>query len=551
MKKFLPLIAVLFSTFLLTSCESFGKDNGDGDEEQPYTPSLSISDTILAGSEVPVTVLTGGKDYELFFGETLMSVEESKVIVPSTMKGEYEIRLRVENIDFQVAHTSVFTFVGETMPGVAFRADLSGGNSLYTVAVETSGGNGRPRITTYETKKFGGGAEPTSVKFFNSKKREVPGAFVAMKNISEQFFFALLWNPTDRLFYDTTDFTCRLDDASEKYPVIIDKKTGVIVRLSNPNGDSFILSDPSFQWMGDRAFCFLPESYGGEFSTQKLCRFEIPELPSNEEIDNIPTDDFFFSVTSERVPGQENVDIINSFDDHWIASSWGTVLFNRERMLRGGSLSSVSFQENNFFQKPPVFCNYAEGGLYYLYRHSSYGIPTSTSIHALVGSLYHRQENCNCSFDIFQYPDHTYLRAKATKIGEVIHNITLTKDQIIVEEETVSVVEYQDAYREDIQYPCYSNYDYFMTNGDCELFRRTIAARNDDRLLHTRNIATESFGPLSQSANGCTFSVWVHDGASESLVIYDTDANGAIAQQVRLDDIEYMGMFQGLCRIRD
>lgn len=552
-RKLLPLLLFIVSS-LFSSCSFFTSE--ENDDEERDVPSLTVPNEIIAGDDIyldgyiPDEYKSNG--YDIFFNETRITKTTDQygrlqIHIGEEMKGEYEVSIRSGNQKDILTQTVVYKFMGDCRPGIAYQADLSDANTIFSVVNREMDGR-----CTYETKKFNSGEQPVSVKFFNGKGREVYAKFSALKDLSEDFFYAILSNPRtkEEMIFDYKNFTCSLrDDYDTEYPVVVDKNTGYIIFLvdSDETLPGIMNSmNLSFQWMGGRTFCFLPELYGGGLSVNKLFYFEIPEFyyDNTGDKDTAPEEEFAYTATINKVPFQDNLDILNNIDYHWVASSPSNVFFNNERMLRNGSLVSVNMELTDGYPGRQVFCSYSDGGLYYMKWDSK---TNETLIYHVEGYYKHTEYNCHCTYDIYQYPEQTYMRAKTKKAGDNIHDIILSGEGNIERREIfVTELENEYSFIRENQYPFYSNYDYFIDETKHALGRRTIAARNEEKIIYEFQGNELSVNRFSSSKNALSFFVL---SAGEKATIIEVNTSGNIVQRINVD-LKATGQIN-ICRLRD
>lgn len=566
MKRILLHLLLLITTLQLISCNGIlDSINGESDDDQepPTSIYIEIQTRILSGTTVPIIMQYSGSGnadgiYEFYLGDSKMEIKKrsgdmrcDSMIIPPEMKGSFKPRVKIDGVMHDIdrspeAEIEIYQWMEEMTPGVAFRAEVSKGSTLATQSIQTQGAYSIS--TTFKSYIMNRGKAPEVVKFYNANGREVPGAFLDQRNLTEQFFYARLWNPSSLeqdIDFDRNNYTASYRTSHEQAYVIVDKKSGNIIRLYK-EGMNFY--SPSIQWMGQNKFCLLPESYSSEYSTKKLLRFEVLDYMcqpiSKDEID----DDFSFSINLEEVPYQNNLDITNSYSNHWVASSWDNVYFNRDRVLKGGQLSDASFCDRNTSLNQIVFPVYATGGLYYTCQHTYNGYPSEFHIHSLSGhSSYSSRPRSH--FDIYQYADHTYLRAISTMIQDELVSIKMTKDEEIEIKQPVTVVEPYYYSLLGSCYPMISIYDYFYEDG--VLYRRTIESRNDDKIVFSAANAIGSMHLFAASRTGCTLTIPSSNNNTFQHTFYDISNSGTVTQIGTLSSTNDNSTEFYMCRLRD
>lgn len=299
-------------------------------------------------------------------------------------------------------------------------------------------------------------------------------------------------------------------------------------------------------------FCFSSEFYGSEFTLNKLYSFEIDEYP-NDVINWVMSNgipDFQFNTTIKILPQQDNRDILNARESHWLAVGAGTVLYNKDRMLSSGSLSSVNIPKDRYTQ---LFGYYKSPSIFYLSVSYDGGI-SHRVINSASGGGLHTEPNCNCQYDVYQFSDSTYLRARAEKIGDKLHSYSIKPDgqenyKLHRYETTVTTTEQYSDIVDDAfpRYPCSSNYEYYISDGGQEVFRRSISEYNAEKSLF--KVGGNVFLRLaSASKNAASLVFFDLSTTPEKSLIVEINTNGNSVQTI---ETAPGARVQGICRLKD
>lgn len=562
MKKRLLFFVVVCLGLAATSCSLF-KDRGD-DGDDTLDPTFTFPTEIIAGRELVVTGYIDRKytdaGFEFRFGDTpiphkVLESSETVLEVPTDLKGRYKVSFVSAGRTVSLQEVSVFTLTTPIMPGTAFRVDLSNAKTIFCTQTETREQHVRDPYL-YTTQKFDEGKQPVDVLFYNVKGEQVPAKFTAIKDLSPDFFYALMINArnNESLDFNSEDYTCKVFlNSYDPQPVVVEKKSGIITILTKQEGDPNLFnSDMSFQQMAPRVFCFSSESYGSEFTLNKLYSFEIDEYPDdvvNWAMGNdIP--DFQFATTIKILPQQDNLDILNARESHWLAIGTGKVLYNKDRMLSSGSLSSVNIPKDRY---TPLFgCRISADFYYFDYTYDG-GIPFRV-INAASGGRLHTEPNCNCQYDVYQFRDSTYLRARAEKVGDKLHSYSIKPEgkdgyKLHRYETTVTAAEQYSDIVDDAfpRYPCSSNYEYYISDGGQEVFRRRISEYNTEKSLF--KAGGNAFLRLaSASENAVSLMFFDISTTPEKSLIVEINTNGNSVQTI---ETAPGARVQGICRLKD
>lgn len=562
MKKLLLLFVVVGLGFAATSCSLF-KDKGD-EGDDTLDPTFTFPTEVIAGKEIVVTGYIDTKytdaGFEFRFGDTpiphkVLETSQTVLEVPNDLNGRYKVSFVSAGRTVSLQEVSVFTLSTPIMPGTAFRVDLSNAKTIFCTQMETREPHARD-LYLYTTQKFDEGKQPVDVLFYNAKGGQVPASFTAIKDLSPDFFYALMINArnNESLDFNYDDYTCKVVfNSSDSQPVVVEKKSGIITVLMKQEGDPNVFnSDMSFQQMAPRVFCFSSESYGAEFTFNKLYSFEIDEYP-NDVINwamgnDIP--DFQFATTIKILPQQDNLDIINARESHWLAIGTGKVLYNKERMLSYGSLSSVNIPKDRYTM---LFgCRISADFYYFDYTYDG-GMPFRV-INTASGGRLHTEPNCNCQYDVYQFRDSTYLRARAEKVGDKLHSYSIKPEgkegyKLHRYETTVTAAEqYGDIFNDAFpRYPSSSNYEYYTSDSGQEVFRRRISEYNTEKSLF--KAGGNAFLRLaSASENAVSLMFFDISTTPEKSLIVEINANGNSVQTI---DMTLGARVMGLCRLKD
>lgn len=578
-RKLLFLLSLISISLMAISCSIFGNNNDDDNDFDQLR--FSIEHNLIAGQSMGISITEGSAEIrEVLIDDTkLERIDELQgqgyfqkhYRIPANLKGDYTVVVKVNqygNDDEETAGVveadtvAIHTFLGEAYPGVAYRVDLSNahtilcaGSKVEPTETNPSGDGG------YQSLKFAAGKAPIQAKFYNAKGVEVPATFTTIKDISEELFFATMCNarPYDPIYsssysnsveFNRDDFTCQVVmDPHSAVNVVVNKKTGVIARITNDKElPNYLSADSAFQSMGDGIICFMGQGYGSEFSTDKLYKFDASVLfyDQGEQLD--PS--FQYTIPIELVPGQDNLDIVNGWDGtHWLVLSSDNVLFNRERILENGRLTSINFPSQYVYN------------IFGCYIHDTYYCVAGGDILNTNGTPMMSSQDGVYDSDIYQFPDSTLVRSRRAvyqKVGETINHYSFTKD----------VNNYEiNHYQEEIKdlspiyhpiercfplYPCTSNYEYVSTKEERTIYRRPIKAiysPGEEKEIYT---PTHQFILLvSASKNAITIIDRGEDfGPSPECVnrIIEVSPQGDLVQDFALDK----GLFAtGVCRFKD
>lgn len=524
MKRIFMILAVLLPAVLFVSCDFFGKnDNPSG------LPSLTYEFMALSGQDLKMEGYIPEKysDFKILFGDNVMEVtrtNDSQLIVsiPQTMKGEYVVSFESagKNKEFGT-RVQIYTYMGDAPIGMAFRADITDAHTILSVA--DIGENTKPT-----TKKWvSGNNDPQEVKFFNVRGSQVDATLSDIVDVSSGFFTAKLDNPRNNMYdmdLNQNDYTCFPRYNVNGVPVIIDKKTGYMFRIVNSDG--YGVNYGTFQWAGGRQFVISPDLFGREFITGKLSKIDVPEIMLKGDGSDQYEEDFAPEVRVESINGQENLDIENSNSRHWVAVSPDDIYLNKERVLKGGSLSSISLPENNYTLRanPQVFACYDESSICIATVTNSHGIPPFFEILGVNSGFdyYYSEHDIDGYWNVYQFADKTILSAvcRNENLGDKLYDFVLangevTKKEFTVEESDIDISPISNA---SPQYPCVSNYEYYV-NDDNIIFRRRI----DQRGAKEKVIDTDQILCISASANA--ISLVVRNGDGMTLFMYDSGLN--------------------------
>lgn len=556
----------LFAAFALTSCDSlFDNDEETGDEDY-LKPAIEIPYNIIAGSTIALPGYIDSKyqdaGFEFRFGNVVipsksLDASTTELSIPKDLKGTYKVTFVSGGHTFGLNQTTVYELLSTVMPGLAFKADLSNANTIFCIRNENRD-HQDPEVPreSCTTQKFDQGVAPSEVKFTNVKGVQVPATFTSIKDISSDFFYATLLNASskDDVYFNQNDFTCKVimdPDRLTAISVVVEKKSGIITALT-ASGDAYKLlhGELSFQSIGARRFCFTNSGYYSDFTTNKLYQFEIDEYPDNMwKPDQPDMPDFQFNTEIKLIPGQENIDIISERHAHWLALGDGKILFNKERMLSGGSLTSAYIPQDYYTR---IFGCYASAQFYYLDSFFEAN-KWNRAIMIATGGRQHTEPSCDCQYDIYQFSDSTYLRARAETIGKTIHNYSFVRNATTgykfnrYEEEVAQVEQYWDIIEDAFpRYPCKSRYEYYIPDGSTELFRSKIAERHTGKSV-LKPIANYEFRSISASENAVSLICWDISTLQNSYVV-EIDAGGNKVQQI---DIPQGMLAFDICRLHD
>lgn len=264
MKKRLLFFVVVCLGFVATSCSLF-KDKGD-DKDDTLDPTFTFPTEIIAGRELVVTGYINQKytdaGFEFRFGDTpiphkVLESSETVLEVPNDLKGRYKVSFVSAGRTVPLQEVSVFTLTTPIMPGTAFRVDLSNAKTIFCTQTETREQYVRDPYL-YVTQKFDEGKQPVDVLFYNAKEVQVPAKFTAIKDLSPDFFYALMINAknNESLDFNSEDYTCKVFlNSYDPQPVVVEKKSGIITILTKQEGDPNVFNnDMSFQQIAPACF---------------------------------------------------------------------------------------------------------------------------------------------------------------------------------------------------------------------------------------------------------------------------------------------------------
>lgn len=557
---------------MMVSCSIFGDDDKDIDEELGRL-SFDMEFDLIAGQSMGLAIRDGQANIVevLIDGTKMERLDESSgnyqylYRVPENLKGEYQVSAKVtphsddaNSRTIDVGVVWVHQFVGDAYPGVAFRVDLSDAHTVLCAMSSAEEGSGHTWTAECHSFKFAAGKSPVQAKFYDAKGTQVPATFTAIKDISDELFFAKMCNarPYDPFYdviysscilFDRDNFTCQARmDLSDVVNVVVNKKTGIIARLIPKQENTYVYIDENsvFQGMENGVMCVMEKGFGGEFATGKLMKFNASDIINAEAKEGDWDKYFQYNVSIEVVQGQDNLDILNGWNAHWIALSPDDVLFNRERALRRGQLSSIEFPSSG----SNMFGCYGQNDFYCISETGIYNT-NGVSITSSTEGVY--------NVEIYQFPDSTLVRSNDNSDNQeerFLNHYSFTKNGLKLYKE--KIVGKRESY--DIMtgcypiYPCTNNYEYILLNNGKDLYRRPLKAiyRSGEEQLVSRDIP--SLGLLSSaSKNAITFidRNEPFNLTSESVSrIIEFGPGGELVQSISMDKGL---MVTGVCRFKD